>query len=336
MNVVKIKSSLKNESFDLFLNWLQDDLNSVNKLILENLINSSPLISNLSNHILNSGGKRIRPLLTLAVAKLCGYSGSRHIILASVIEYIHTATLLHDDVVDNSKKRRGKKTANFVWGNKSSILVGDFLLSKAFRILISDGSLRCIDIISKASEKISFGEVKQLMSVRKLETSESEYLNIIKSKTAELFSAACQLSSEISEISMEMKNSLKEFGRYLGICFQIIDDTLDYFSDEKIFGKEIGNDFNEGKMTLPLILLYKRSNNKEKQVLKYLVNKEKLNKKDFVNIIEKMNKYNVKNDCLDKAKHFSVMAKDSLGLFPRSEEKERIINLINYLVSRKN
>ena len=336
MNVVKIKSSLKNESFDLFLNWLQDDLNSVNKLILENLVNSSPLISNLSNHILNSGGKRIRPLLTLAVAKLCGYSGSRHIILASVIEYIHTATLLHDDVVDNSKKRRGKKTANFVWGNKSSILVGDFLLSKAFRILISDGSLRCIDIISKASEKISFGEVKQLMSVRKLETSESEYLNIIKSKTAELFSAACQLSSEISEISMEMKNSLKEFGRYLGICFQIIDDTLDYFSDEKIFGKEIGNDFNEGKMTLPLILLYKRSNNKEKQVLKYLVNKEKLNKKDFVNIIEKMNKYNVKNDCLDKAKHFSVMAKDSLGLFPRSEEKERIINLINYLVSRKN
>ena len=336
MNVVKIKSSLKNESFDLFLNWLQDDLNSVNKLILENLVNSSPLISDLSNHILNSGGKRIRPLLTLAVAKLCGYSGSRHIILASVIEYIHTATLLHDDVVDNSKKRRGKKTANFVWGNKSSILVGDFLLSKAFRILISDGSLRCIDIISKASEKISFGEVKQLMSVRKLETSESEYLNIIKSKTAELFSAACQLSSEISEISMEMKNSLKEFGRYLGICFQIIDDTLDYFSDEKIFGKEIGNDFNEGKMTLPLILLYKRSNNKEKQVLKYLVNKEKLNKKDFVNIIEKMNKYNVKNDCLDKAKHFSVMAKDSLGLFPRSEEKERIINLINYLVSRKN
>ncbi len=336
MNVVKIKSSLKNESFDLFLNWLQDDLSSVNKLILENLVNSSPLISDLSNHILNSGGKRIRPLLTLAVAKLCGYSGSRHIILASVIEYIHTATLLHDDVVDNSKKRRGKKTANFVWGNKSSILVGDFLLSKAFRILISDGSLRCIDIISKASEKISFGEVKQLMSVRKLETSESEYLNIIKSKTAELFSAACQLSSEISEISMEMKNSLKEFGRYLGICFQIIDDTLDYFSDEKIFGKEIGNDFNEGKMTLPLILLYKRSNNKEKQVLKYLVNKEKLSKKDFVNIIEKMNKYNVKNDCLDKAKHFSIMAKDSLGLFPRSEEKERIINLINYLVSRKN
>ena len=190
MDVVKIKDNFKNESFREFVNWLQADLSSVNKLILENLTNSSSLIADLSNHIINSGGKRIRPLITLAVAKLCGYSGSRHVILASVIEYIHTATLLHDDVVDNSKKRRGKKTANFVWGNKSSILVGDFLLSKAFRILISDGSLRCIDIISKASEKISLGEVKQLMSVRKLETSELEYLEIIQSKTAELFSAA--------------------------------------------------------------------------------------------------------------------------------------------------
>ena len=335
MNIIKIKPNLKKNRFDNFVNWLQEDLNSVNKLILENLTNSSPLISDLSNHIINSGGKRIRPLLTIAIAKLCGYSGCRHIILASVIEYIHTATLLHDDVVDNSKKRRGKKTANFVWGNKSSILVGDFLLSKAFRILISDGSLRCIDIISKASEKISFGEVQQLMSVRKLETSESEYLEIIKSKTAELFSAACQLSSEISEISQEMKNSLKEFGWHLGICFQIIDDTLDYFSEEKIFGKEIGNDFNEGKMTLPLILLYKRSNNQEKQFLEYLINKSKLNKVDFINVIEQMNKYNIKHDCLDKAKHFSIMAKDSLGLFPSSEEKEKIINLIDYLMLRK-
>ena len=266
MNVIKINKNYRVEGFKDFVDWLQEDLNSVNKLVLENLTNSSSLISDLSNHIINSGGKRIRPLLTLAIARLCGYSGSRHIFLASVIEYIHTATLLHDDVVDNSKKRRGKKTANFLWGNKSSILVGDFLLSKAFRILISDGSLKCIEIISKASEKISFGEVKQLMSVRKLEIGESEYLEIIKCKTAELFSAACQLSSEISEISIESKNSLKDFGIYLGICFQIIDDTLDYFSEEKIIEKDLGNDFKEGKMTLPLILLYKRSNAKEKKL----------------------------------------------------------------------
>ena len=335
MNVIKINKNYRVEGFKDFVDWLQEDLNSVNKLVLENLTNSSSLISDLSNHIINSGGKRIRPLLTLAIARLCGYSGSRHIILASVIEYIHTATLLHDDVVDNSKKRRGKKTANFLWGNKSSILVGDFLLSKAFRILISDGSLKCIEIISKASEKISFGEVKQLMSVRKLEISESEYLEIIKCKTAELFSAACQLSSEISEISIESKNSLKDFGIYLGICFQIIDDTLDYFSEEKIIEKDLGNDFKEGKMTLPLILLYKRSNDKEKKLLKHFVNKEKFNKNDFLEVIEKMKKYNVKNDCLDKAKHFSLMAKDSLGLFPKSEDKDKIINLIDSLLSRK-
>ena len=335
MNVIKINKNYRVEGFKDFVDWLQEDLNSVNKLVLENLTNSSSLISDLSNHIINSGGKRIRPLLTLAIARLCGYSGSRHIILASVIEYIHTATLLHDDVVDNSKKRRGKKTANFLWGNKSSILVGDFLLSKAFRILISDGSLKCIEIISKASEKISFGEVKQLMSVRKLEIGESEYLEIIKCKTAELFSAACQLSSEISEISIESKNSLKDFGIYLGICFQIIDDTLDYFSEEKIIEKDLGNDFKEGKMTLPLILLYKRSNDKEKKLLKHFVNKEKFNKNDFLEVIEKMKKYNVKNDCLDKAKHFSLMAKDSLGLFPKSEDKDKIINLIDSLLTRK-
>ena len=336
MKIVNINSVSKKDNFEDFLNWLQDDLNSVNKLILENLTNSSSLISDLSNHIINSGGKRIRPLLTLAVAKLCGYTGSRHLILASVIEYIHTATLLHDDVVDNSRKRRGKKTANFVWGNKSSILVGDFLLSKAFGILISDGSIKCIGIISKASEKISLGEVKQLMSIKKLEISESEYLDIISSKTAELFSAACQISGEISEISTEMKNSLKDFGRFLGISFQIVDDTLDYFSENSLLGKEIGNDLFEGKMTLPLILLYKRSNNEEKKLLQRIISKDKLNNNDFKNIVFSMNNYGIKNDCLNKARHFSLMAKDSLGLFPDSSEKQKIINLIDHLLSRIN
>ncbi len=336
MKIININSARKKDDFEKFLNWLQDDLNSVNKLILENLTNSSSLISDLSNHIINSGGKRIRPLLTLAVAKLCGYTGSRHLILASVIEYIHTATLLHDDVVDNSRKRRGKKTANFVWGNKSSILVGDYLLSKAFRILISDGSIKCIGIISKASEKISLGEVKQLMSIKKLEISESEYLEIISSKTAELFSAACQISAEISEISLEMKNSLKDFGKFLGISFQIIDDTLDYFSENNLLGKEVGNDLFEGKMTLPLILLYKRSNSKEKKLLKHIINKEKISNSDFKGIIFSMNKYGIKNDCLNKARHFSVMAKDSLGLFSDSSEKQKIVSLIDHLLSRVN
>ena len=335
MKIVKLKDFKINDSFEEFYNWLQKDLNQVNKIILESLETDSSLITELSNHIIGSGGKRIRPLLTLATARLCHYSGNRHLTLASVIEFIHTATLLHDDVVDGSKKRRGKKTANFIWGNKSSILVGDFLLSKAFKILINDGSIKCIDIVSNVSEKISFGEVKQLMSIGKLNVSESDYLEIIGFKTAELFSAACQLSSEISEIDFTKKKSLKDFGYFLGIAYQIIDDTLDYFSEEKISGKEIGNDFKENKMTLPLILFFKRGNKKEKNLIQHMFQNKKTDS-DFNWVNEKMKNYDVLNDCLQKARHFSIMAKDSLGTFPDNEEKQKLINLVNFLTHRKN
>ena len=335
MNIINLKNFKEYDFFEDFSNWLQKDLNQVNKIILETLETDSSLVTDLSNHIIQAGGKRIRPLLTLATSKLCGYSGKRHLSLASVIEFIHTATLLHDDVVDSSKKRRGKKTANFIWGNKSSILVGDFLLSRAFKLLVNDGSLKCIDIISNVSEKISFGEVKQLMSVGKLNISESDYLEIIKYKTAELFSAACQLSSEISEINENKKKSLKDFGHFLGISYQIVDDTLDYFSEEKISGKEIGNDFKENKMTLPLILVFNRGNKKEKSFITHLIEKKKLDACNFNWIIEKMNKYNVLNDCLQKAKHFSIMAKDSLGTFSDNEDKKKLINLVDFLINRK-
>ena len=335
MNIINLKNFKEYDFFEDFSNWLQKDLNQVNKIILETLETDSSLVTDLSSHIIQAGGKRIRPLLTLATSKLCGYSGKRHLSLASVIEFIHTATLLHDDVVDGSKKRRGKKTANFIWGNKSSILVGDFLLSRAFKLLVNDGSLKCIDIISNVSEKISFGEVKQLMSVGKLNISESDYLEIIKYKTAELFSAACQLSSEISEINENKKKSLKDFGHFLGISYQIVDDTLDYFSEEKISGKEIGNDFKENKMTLPLILVFNRGNKKEKSFITHLIEKKKLDACNFNWIIEKMNKYNVLNDCLQKAKHFSIMAKDSLGTFSDNEDKKKLINLVDFLINRK-
>jgi octaprenyl-diphosphate synthase len=335
MKIVKLKNFKENDFFEDFSNWLQKDLNQVNKIILEILETDSSLITELSNYIIGAGGKRIRPLLTLASARLCQYSGNRHLNLASAIEFIHTATLLHDDVVDGSKKRRGKKTANFIWGNKSSILVGDFLLSKAFKILINDGSLKCIDIVSNVSEKISFGEVKQLMSVGNLNMSESDYLEIIGYKTAELFSAACQLSAEISEIEEIKKKSLKDFGYFLGISYQIIDDTLDYFSEEKISGKEVGNDFKENKMTLPLILVFKRGDKKEKNFIEHLIQNKKLNDSDLDWITEKMKKYDVLNDCLQKARHFSIMAKDSLGTFIDNKEKQKLMNLANFLISRK-
>ena len=336
MNVINFTNKIKDKSLENFINWLSSDFVLVNNIILKHLTNSTHLVSELSNHIISSGGKRIRPLLTLACSKLCNYSGSRHVRLASVIEFIHTATLLHDDVVDNSKRRRGKKTANFVWGNKSSILVGDYLLSQAFRLLIKDGSLKCLDIISKTSLKISQGEVKQLISVNNLQTSESEYLDIITYKTAELFSAACQISGEISEVSDEKKSALGEFGKFVGTAFQIIDDTLDYFSEEKFSGKDLGNDLKEGKITLPLILCFKRSNKTEKKLLEYMVNKNQITKNDLSKTINLMNKYDVKEDCIKKAQHFSIMSKDSLGIFPQSPEKEKILDLVDILISRKN
>ena len=334
MNIINLKRKNQDNPLDIFMKWLEPDIIKINQSILNNLLGSEPLISDLSNHIIGSGGKRIRPLLTIACSKLCNYIGNRHIELASVIEFIHTATLLHDDVVDDSKKRRGKSSANFIWDNKSSILVGDYLLSKAFRILINEGSIACLDIISKASVKISNGEVKQLVSIKNLHTNESEYLEIINHKTAELFSAACQIGGEVSEINSEKKKCLAEFGTFLGMAYQIVDDSLDYFSDFKTSGKSSGNDLKEGKMSLPLILCYKRCDKSEKKKIEFIINKNKINNSDFLKIIDLMTKYDVKQDCVKKAKHFSTMAVDSLGIFPDSTEKEKLVNFVDYLTYR--
>ena len=334
MNIINLKRKNQDNPLDIFMKWLEPDIIKINQSILKNLLGSEPLILDLSNHIIGSGGKRIRPLLTIACSKLCNYIGARHIELASVIEFIHTATLLHDDVVDDSNKRRGKSSANFIWDNKSSILVGDYLLSKAFRILINEGSIACLDIISKASVKISNGEVKQLVSIKNLHTNESEYLDIINHKTAELFSAACQIGGEVSEVSSEKKKCLAEFGTFLGMAYQIIDDSLDYFSDFKTSGKSSGNDLKEGKMSLPLILCFKRCDKNEKKIIEFIITKEKSNNSDFVKIRDLMTKYDVKQDCEKKAKHFSTMAIDSLGIFPDSAEKEKLVNLVDYLTYR--
>ena len=336
MNIIKLNPNNKKSPLENFFDWLEPEILMINQKIMENLAGSASLISDLSSHIINSGGKRIRPLLTVACSKLCKYTGHRHIDLASAIEFIHTATLLHDDVVDNSKKRRGKNTANFIWDNKSSILVGDYLLSKAFRMLIDDGSSKCLDVISKASVKMSQGEVKQLVSVKNLHTNESEYLDIIDHKTAELFSAACHIGGEISEVKREKKISLAEFGKFLGIAYQIIDDTLDYFSNFKVTGKTTGNDLKEGKMSLPLIICYKRCSKVEKKMIEQIVINNNSNQSDFKKIILLMEKNNVREDCIKKAIHFSIMAKDSLGIFADSPEKSKLLNLVDFLTYRTN
>ena len=326
----------KAESFDEVLNWLNEDIQKVNTTILKNMNSKVPLISQLSGYIISSGGKRIRPILTLAASKLCKYSGERHINLAASIEFIHTATLLHDDVVDESMNRRGKKSAHNVWDNKSSILVGDFLLSKAFRLMIKDGSHRCLDILSKASIEISQGEVLQLLTNNNIQTSESQYLEVISAKTAALFSAACIVGGIISEIEKKKEMALSEYGQYLGIAFQITDDTLDYVPDNHNLGKDIGDDFKEGKVSLPIILAYTRSNRAEKEFWLKVINDKNQTQGDLNIALTIIKKYNVINDCLKKAKHFSIMAKDSLGPFEDSYEKKKLIELADFSIKRLN
>ena len=336
MNRLKVISNTsKNSDFwDELFSWLQKDFIKVNELIFKNISSEVPLINQLAGYIISSGGKRIRPLLTLASAKLCNYSGKRHIDLAASIEFIHTATLLHDDVVDESKKRRGQKSANLVWDNKSSILVGDFLLSKAFRLMIQDGSNKCLEILSKASIEISQGEVLQLQTNNNIKTTESKYLEIIGAKTAALFNAACSVSGVISEVSQEKQNALMDYGKFIGLSFQIVDDTLDYFSNNKVFGKDIGDDFKEGKVSLPIILAYNRSNMNEKKFWIRVIDQKNQFKTDFIEAINIIDKYNVVEDCMKKAKHFSLMAKDSLSPFEDSYEKQNLIRLANYIVNR--
>ena len=337
MQKIEIYSSNKKklDFWDNMLTWLKKDFAEVNNVIMENMNSSVPLISQLAGYIISSGGKRIRPLLTLSTAKLCQYSGLRHINLAACIEFIHTATLLHDDVVDESKKRRGKASANQVWNNKSSILVGDFLLSKAFRLMIQDGSDQCLEIISKASVEISQGEVLQLESCNQIDTSESNYLKIIEAKTASLFCAACTVSGIISKIENSKQQALSDFGKNLGMAFQITDDTLDYCSNDLVLGKNTGDDFKEGKVSIPIILAYKRSNKKEKEFWTRTINNQNQNSDDFFIAKEILRKYNVIEDCFLKAQHYSLIAKDSLSPFDNNTDKEKLLELCEIIVRRQ-
>ena len=338
-NLKLIKSSKYSNGSSIFVSimkWLNQDFQKVNDVILANMKSKVPLISQLSGYIISSGGKRIRPLLTLATSKLCKYTGERHVNLAASIEFIHTATLLHDDVVDESMNRRGKISAHNIWNNKSSILVGDFLLSKAFRLMIKDGSNRCLDTLSKASVEISQGEVLQLLTNNNIKTSESQYFDVINAKTAALFSAACVTSAIISEMNKEKEIALAEYGKYLGTAFQITDDTFDYYSNSKDLGKDVGDDFKEGKVSLPIILAFNRSNEQEKNFWLRVIDEKKQMKGDLLTALKIIQKYNVIKDCFNKAKHFATMAKDSLGPFENSYEKEKLLDLADFSVERPN
>ncbi|MDT8280633.1 MAG: polyprenyl synthetase family protein, partial [Erythrobacter sp.] len=295
----------KAPTLDPMLSLTAAGMNCVNAVILDRMQSEIPLIPRLAGHLISGGGKRLRPMLTLAGAELVGYKGTRHHKLAAAVEFIHTATLLHDDVVDGSELRRGKAAANIIFGNPATVLVGDFLFSRAFELMTEDGSLRVLSILSRASAIIAEGEVSQLSVQRQINTSEEQYLHIIGAKTAALFSAASQISAVVAECSEEQERALESYGRNLGVAFQLVDDAIDYDSDAAEMGKEQGDDFREGKMTLPVILAYARGDEQERQFWKSAIIGHRTSDEDLAHAIALIAKHNALEDTRERARHFA-------------------------------
>ena len=290
----------------------------------------------MTEYHVKTSGKRFRALLTLGASKLCKYDkGGRDINLSACVELIHAATLLHDDVIDHGEIRRGKKTLNKIWGNQSSILVGDYLLSRCFEMMVEDGDLEILKLLSSTSAEISQGEVLQLQHKNEIDILEETYLKIISWKTASLFSAATKVGAILSDKDQKIKDALNSYGKNLGLTFQIADDTLDYNSDLKLFGKEIGNDFYEGKITLPIILLYQKASLEERKNLKFIFDKHVRDENDFMKVINLIKKHNIINDCYNKASYFINIDSNALNIFEYGKEKEILKNLTYFSLERK-
>ena len=310
------------------------DMNGVNSVILERMQSKVALIPELAGHLIAGGGKRMRPMLTLACASLLGYPGTRHHKLAAAVEFIHTATLLHDDVVDGSGMRRGKRTANLIWGNPASVLVGDFLFSRAFELMVEDGSLKVLRILSHASAVIAEGEVNQLTAQRQIDTDEEHYLEIISAKTAALFAAACRVAPVVAEASEDFELALECYGRNLGIAFQLTDDVIDYASDEATMGKESGDDFRDGKVTLPVILAYARGSEDDRKFWRAAITGESSSDEDLVHATTLLQATGALDDTLERARHYGRRAIDSLANFPASKAKSALTEAVEFAIAR--
>ena len=332
--VVQLKNKINN-SYSELKSSVEDKLILVEERIKSKLSSKVELVDEMTSYHLRTGGKRLRALLTLGSAKLCGYQkGSRDVNLAACVELIHAATLMHDDVIDNSDVRRGKKTLNKVWGNQSSILVGDYLLSRCFEMMVEDGNLEVLKLLSSTSAEISQGEVLQLQHKGEVDMLEETYLKIISAKTASLFAAATKVGSILANQDKKIKDALEFYGKNLGLTFQIADDTLDYNSDLKFFGKEIGNDFFEGKVTLPIILLYQKLDETKKKYLKTIFEKEERNNDDLKFVLDLIKKNNIINDCYIKAEYFINLASNALSIFNSSKEKDILKKLTSFSLER--
>jgi len=310
------------------------DMNGVNAVILERMQSKVALIPELAGHLIAGGGKRMRPMLTLACASLLDYPGTRHHKLAAAVEFIHTATLLHDDVVDGSGMRRGKQTANLIWGNPASVLVGDFLFSRAFELMVEDGSLKVLRILSHASAVIAEGEVDQLTAQRRIETDEEHYLEIISAKTAALFAAACRVSPVVAEASEDAELALECYGKNLGIAFQLTDDVIDYASDVETMGKGVGDDFRDGKMTLPVILSYSRGSDDDRAFWRAAIGGERVSDADLAHAIDLLRRTDALADTIERARQYGRRAIDALAIFPASKAKASLIEAAEFAVAR--
>ncbi|RIA43895.1 octaprenyl-diphosphate synthase [Hephaestia caeni] len=321
-------------SLDPMIALVAGDMNLVNAVILDRMQSQIPLIPELAGHLIAGGGKRMRPMLTLAGAALLGYTGNRHHRLAAAVEFIHTATLLHDDVVDGSDLRRGKRTANIIWGNPASVLVGDFLFSKSFELMVEDGSLKALKILSNASAVIAEGEVNQLTATRRINLGEERYLDIIGAKTAALFAAACRIAAVVAEREEAAETALDAYGRNLGIAFQLVDDAIDYVSDADTMGKDAGDDFREGKVTLPVILAYARGDEAERTFWKDAIEGRRTSDDDLAHAIRLIRDSRAVDDTLARARHYGQRAIDALGMFASGRAKDAMVEAVEFAIAR--
>ncbi|WP_206378362.1 polyprenyl synthetase family protein [Sneathiella limimaris] len=323
----------RNASLEPLMNIIRTDLEETNQIILERMHSDVELIPTLARHLIAAGGKRLRPVLTLGAARLCGYEGDRAKKLAACVEFIHTATLLHDDVVDESNLRRGNETANALWGNQASVLVGDFLFSRSFQLMVEDGSLEVLRILSNASAVIAEGEVLQLMNVGDISLTEDQYYEVIGAKTAALFTAACEVGAVVADRPANEVKALADYGTHLGVAFQLIDDALDYSAEQQALGKTIGDDFREGKVTLPVLLANQQGDADEQAFWKRVIENDQTDE-DLAEALRLIAKYDTIGATFEAAKSYGLKAKESLDIFPESDVKTALLSAVDFAIDR--
>ncbi len=334
MAVIVPFESPQSASIDRLTALLAPDMERVNATILARTGSDVTMIPEVANHLISSGGKRLRPMLTLAMAKLAGYSGDGHIKLAAAVEFMHTATLLHDDVVDESDMRRGKAAARMVWGNEASVLVGDFLLGQAFKMMVEVGNLHCLDILSTAASVIAEGEVMQLGAAKNTATNEDEYMAVIRAKTAELFGAACEVGPALAQKDRTELAACRSFGMNLGIAFQLVDDALDYGGKSAKLGKNVGDDFREGKITLPVVLSFRRGSDSERAFWNRTLGEGDVRDGDLDTALGLMQKHHALDDTIGRARHYGAIATDALALVQKSEIKTALEETVAFCIAR--